>query len=77
MRVGAVAGVASGYAISWLTGSEYSWQDAAGVGLAGKLGKLGRLAVAAEESGVIATAELRATHGVSRKAVGRLAADIG
>jgi RHS repeat-associated protein len=88
MCIGAATGVAMGYGIAWLTGSDYTWKDAAvdaalgaaGAGLAGKLGKLGRVAFAAEEAaeagGSVATSELRATHSVGKKAVARLAADI-
>lgn len=88
MCIGAATSVAMGYGIAWLTGSDYTWKDAAvdaalgaaGAGLAGKLGKLGRVAFAAEEAaeagGSVATSELRATHAVGKKAVARLAEDI-
>jgi hypothetical protein len=90
--IGAIAGIATGWAIAKVVGAEYGWKDAAadatlgavGAGLVGKLGKLARVAAAAdgaaeaaEVTGRVATAELRATHGVSKNRVKDIAADIG
>jgi hypothetical protein len=65
------------------TGPGFATGQAAGILLqmfgarAPRLGGLGAAAAGAEaEAGMVATSELRATHGVSRNAVRKLAADI-
>ena len=83
--VGAALGVAGGFVVAKLLGQEYTLRDAAvdaalgavGGGLVSKLGTIAKAARRTEEAveGVhmVATAELRATHGVSRKSVDKLA----